>query len=298
MKLYKTTITPESNFATTLKGDTLFGQLCWAIRYALGEERLEALLQSYSDRPFLVISDAFPEGYLPKPKMPSALLGEDSDLKKENRKKIWLTLPELQNGDFAKAQSDEEIQNSDENIVTIRNSINYKTFTTDDTGIFTPYGEQEFSLGKKDIYFLLDESQLRLEELQKSFKQLSQSGYGKDTTIGKGRFGFEDFKEVPLDNSSTTYLTLSPFSPAGMDVENIYYEPFTRFGKFGGNRAFKNAFKKPILMADTASVAHFKETKTLQYIGKAITKISDRHADAVHQGYSIVIPIRTLHERI
>jgi CRISPR-associated protein Csm4 len=45
MKLYKTTITPTSNFATTLKGDTLFGQICWGIFYSLEEKRLKELLK-------------------------------------------------------------------------------------------------------------------------------------------------------------------------------------------------------------------------------------------------------------
>ena len=54
MKLYKTTFIPTSNFATTLKGDTLFGQICWAIRYTFGNDKLEALLLNYETKPFLV----------------------------------------------------------------------------------------------------------------------------------------------------------------------------------------------------------------------------------------------------
>ncbi len=45
-------------------------------------------------------------------------------------------------------------------------------------------------------------------------------------------------------------MTLSPFSPKGLNIKNIYYEPFTRFGKFGANRAYKNAFKKPMVLAE------------------------------------------------
>ena len=52
MTLYKTTITPKSNFTTPLKGDTLFGQICWAIRYRLGEDRLNELLSDYDKKPF------------------------------------------------------------------------------------------------------------------------------------------------------------------------------------------------------------------------------------------------------
>ena len=108
MRLYKTTITPQSNFATTLRGDTLFGQMCWSLRYRFGNERLEQLLKEYETKPFLVVSDGFAKGYLPKPKMPGSLLGEKADEKKVNRKKIWLTRKELENGNFANAKTDEE----------------------------------------------------------------------------------------------------------------------------------------------------------------------------------------------
>ena len=294
MRLYKTTIQPQSNFATTLRGDTLFGQMCWSIKYAFGEERLKELLLSYEKAPFLVVSDGFSSGYLPKPKMPSAFLNENSNDKKVNRKKIWLTLEQLKSGNFLDAKTDEEVKNSDNSIVTMHNSINYKSFTTSDDGSFAPYGEKEFSIGNKDIYFLLDDAQFSLDDLSKTFEQLSLGGYGKDTTVGKGRFIFENFEEVKTTNKSKTFMTLSPFSAKDIKCKEMYYEPFVRFGKFGGDRAFKNAFKKPILMADTASVIDFEEIQELQYIGNAIKNISDAHPDAVHQGYSIVVPIKEL----
>ncbi len=294
MKLYKTTITPISNFATTLKGDTLFGQMCWSIKYVFGEEKLKELLSDYEDSPFMVVSDGFASGYVPKPKMPFLLLNENSDEKKQNRKKIWLTLEQLQNGEFAEAKTDDEAQSSDKTAQVIRNSINYKTFTTTDDGAFAPYGEKELVLTKKDIYFLIDETKFSLEELQQSFEQLSLHGYGKDTTIGKGRFSFEKFEEVEQGNESKTFMTLSPFSPQGLDCKELYYEPFTRFGKHGGDRAFVNAFKKPLLLADSACVVHFEFKQKLQYTGKAIKGVSTAHPKSVHQGYSIVVPIKEL----
>ena len=85
MKLYKTTFTPTSNFATTLKGDTLFGQICWAIRYTFGNDKL-SFYSNYETSPFLIVSDGFTKGYIPKPSLPSNLLGEDNDLKKKIEK--------------------------------------------------------------------------------------------------------------------------------------------------------------------------------------------------------------------
>ena len=294
MKLYKTTITPTSNFATTLKGDTLFGQICWGIFYSLEEKRLKELLKNYKENPFLIVSDGFRERYLPKPKMPSYLLKEDPEEKKKNRKKIWLKIDELKRGKFANAKTDKELGEEKEDII-MHNSLNYKGFHTRQG--FDPYGVKEFGFvnKKKDIYFLLDETQLELEELDKAFKLVSNMGYGKDTTIGKGRFIYSSFDEVKNFNGKSKYfMTISPFSPNGIDAKNIYYDPFTRFGKFGLNRAYKNAFKKPLLLADTASVIEFEdEIENPFYLGIGIDGLSEveEYKDTVHQGYSIVVPI-------
>jgi len=299
MKLYKTTITPTSDFATTLRGDTLFGQMCWAIFYKFGKEKLESLLRPYreGEKPFLVVSDAFPKAYLPKPKMPSRFLNEKSEDKKLNRKKLWLSLDELMSGEYAKAKQDKELKSTDKSSVNIHNALNYKTFHTGGDG-FDPYGLTVTHLGNKDIYFLVDEEQLSFVEFKEAFKLISEMGYGKKTTIGKGRFEYEEkeIEEIELNNSSKTFMTLSAFSPKGLNVENIYYEPFTRFGKFGATRAYKNAFKKPILLADVASVIEFKEVQEYQYLGRAISGLSDipEYRDTVHQGYTIVVPLKEL----
>ena len=295
MKLYKITINPTSAFATTLRGDTFFGQMCWAIFYRFGKERLSTLLDDYREekKPFLVVSDAFPKGYLPKPKMPSRYLNEKSEDKKLNRKKIWLRLDELSKGDYSKAKQDKEV-GEDKKDITIHNALNYKTFHTGDG--FDPHGLEILSLSSKDIYFLLDEKQLSFQEFKEAFKLISQMGYGKKTTIGKGRFEYdeEEIEMIEIDNNSKTFMTLSAFSPKALACKDIYYEPFTRFGKFGASRAYKNAFKKPILLADVASVVLFDSSCEHQYLGKSISALSDipEYKDTVHQGYSIVLPLK------
>lgn len=291
MKLYKTTITPLSNFSTTLKGDTLFGQMCWAVRYALGNDRLEALLNKYETDPFLVVSDGFARGYLPKPSMPSRYLNENSDEKKENRKKIWMNREDLRNGKYTKAKTNSDVGNLNKTESIVRNSINYKTSTTGADG-FDPYGENETRLTPQDIYFLINDD-FTLDELKKSLDLLSGMGYGKDSTIGKGRFDIGEFEEIDTGVPSATYMALSPFSPSGMQYKELFYEPFTRFGKSGASRANTNPFKRPILMADSATVIHFDVKKELNYVGQAIKNVSS-YSDIVHQGYAIVVPMKEL----
>jgi CRISPR-associated protein Csm4 len=292
MRLYKTTITPLSNFATSLKGDTIFGQMCWAIRYTFGNERLEALLANYDSSPFLVVSDGFASGYLPKPSLPSSLLDEDSDKKKENRKNIWLTLEQLQNGEFNQAITDEKAGNQTKTVATVKNSLNYKTFTTDDSGTFAPYSENESAITPRDIYFLVSDLFLTNELIQ-TLQTLSQMGFGKNASIGKGFFSFSELEDVKLIQSSKTFITLSPSVIQGQSIKQAYYEPFTRFGKHGADLVNKNPFKKPILMANSGAVVVFEEAYTKPYIGKAI-KGHSSHKNTVHQGYAILIPTKEI----
>lgn len=287
MTLYKTTITPRSNFTTPLKGDTLFGQICWAIRYGLGEDKLNELLSDYDKKPFLIVSDGFASGYLPKPSMPSHLLGENLELKKENRKKIWLSIEDLQSGNFKNAKTSDEIGYELKKIATIKNSINYLTFTTDGSGKFAPYALMEIKLGKQDIYFLLDDK-LEFKELETAFKLISKSGYGKRASIGKGAFEYSAFEKVSVKKSSNAFMTLSPVVVDDKNLKEFYYEPFTRFGKHSGGLASTNPFKSPILMADSGSVVVYDEICEKGYMGKAISGHST-NANTVHQGYSILI---------
>lgn len=292
MKLYKTTLTPISNFATLLKGDTLFGQICWAIRYTFGEARLNELLSTYENSPFLVVSDGFAKGYLPKPSLPSALLGENNDDKKANRKKIWLTLEQLQNGKFTQALDDERVNHFTKTVATVKNSLNYKTFATDDKGIFAPYSESESKISSKDIYFLIADS-FSLDELQKSLVTVSQMGFGKNSSIGKGFFEFSHFEEVQCSKNSNTVMTLNPSVLYGLKIKNSYYEPFTRFGKHGAELANKNPFKKPLLLANTGAILVFEDVFIKGYVGNTIQGHS-AHQNTVHQGYAIVIPIEEI----
>ena len=294
MKLYKTTLTPISNFATSLKGDTLFGQICWAIRYTFGEEKLETLLSNYELSPFLVVSDGFATGFVQKPSLSSSLLGEDGDKKKENRKKIWLTLKELQNGEFSKAKTDDEVGNKSNTVDTVKNSLNYKTFTTDDSGRFTPYSESESTISPKDVYFLVSDS-FTIDELQSSLNTVSQMGFGKNASIGKGFFTLSGFEEIKLTQTSKTLMTLSPVVLEGQNIQKAYYEPFTRFGKHGADLANKNPFKKPLLLANSGAIVVFDESYTMPYIGKAI-KGHSTYQNTVHQGYAIVIPTKELNQ--
>ena len=298
MKLFKAVISPKSSFLTPLKGDTLFGQICWAIKYKFGEKFLSDLLGSYDTAPFLVVSDAFVSGYLPKPNLPLKFLSNDEkadEKKKEIRKKIWLSVDDLINGEFDKAKTNAEVtENSQHSQIIVRNTINRLSFTTGENGEFSPYSLKEFSLAKSDIYFLLDEAKFSKDDLQKTLEFVGKSGFGKKSTIGKGRFEICEFIELgTLQSSAKSFMTLSPVilnCEAVKNAKECYYEPFVRFGKHGGDLANSSPFKKPILLADTGAVVAYENEKELKFIGRAVQNIS-QNLDTLHQGYAIVLPI-------
>jgi len=63
VKLYEIIIKPESGFGTPLKGDTIFGHICWQVSYnpELLNGGLEKWIACYGERPFAVFSSAWPK---------------------------------------------------------------------------------------------------------------------------------------------------------------------------------------------------------------------------------------------
>lgn len=289
MKLLKLTIKPKSLFATPLQGDTIFGQICWNIRYLYKEEKLEEILKSYEEEPFLIVSDGFASGYLPKPKFPKKILGEtDITKKKEYRKKIWLKIDDFFNAKFENAKKDDEVAFK-KVFAEVKNSINYKTFTTGEN--FAPFVNEVIEyLNEVDIYFLIQNYE---KEILEAFETLGKIGYGKDSSTGKGRFEIVKKEDVTKYlKPSNIYMALSAFSLKNAE-ENIYYDTFVKFPKSRGD--LKNPFKNPIVLASTG--AGIQSDKHLKYIGKAITNFAN-DSKIVHQGYAITLPIGVKNEKI
>ena len=124
-------------------------------------------------------------------------------------------------------------------------------------------------------------------------------GYGKDITIGKGRFEIESISPLEIEFTSEYFMSLSPFVITDNEIiADIYYEPFVRFGKFGAEWANFNAFKRPILFADSASVILFKESQNKKFIGCAVENIAlsddTKQKKSVQQGYTILLPLKDI----
>ncbi len=327
MQSFCVTLTPLSAFATPLKGDTLFGQLCWAIRNRQGEARLNQCLEGYTNaQPFAVVSDAFPEGYLPLPKLPSCFyqLPNNED-RKAVKKLSWLPEATLQkpltewlchsvNSSAIAVEISEKLRGAEDttssrfNIHSLseehpqpHNAINRQTNTTGEGG-FAPYSvEQEWFIPglRWTLYILLDTERLSREDCLQCLEDIGSFGYGKDASIGMGKFQIESFQEqvLPAQNGANACLTLAPCAPQnlGFETKGSFYQLFTRFGRHGDMAVHQEGkpFKNPVLLAQTAAVFATTPPKS-GFIGQGIGgngELSKTLSATVHQGYAPVIAI-------
>jgi CRISPR-associated protein Csm4 len=320
---YRFTLRPRTAFGTPLVGDTLFGQLCWALRHRLGHDWLGERLAAYTKGgPFLVLSDAFPWGFLPLPTVPASLWKEaagDVD-RKALKKKRWLPL-EKTDSPFAAWQSlacnDTEAANAvfrkrgvkvDKASLQIthtqpHNSINRATATTDQK--FTPYAQSQYWFHPEmrlDIYAVLDEALVTPEEFTDALTDVGKNGYGGDASAGLGKFTVErdtTFGGLPHAASANAFLTLAPCAPQGQgfDPERSHYQPLTRFGRHGDAAVHTaNPFKHPVLLAKTGSVFTPKNgvDSECRFIGQGVSGVSSVMPETVTQGYAPVIGIRMM----
>jgi CRISPR-associated protein Csm4 len=278
MRLIKIKIIPKSSFASLPTGDMIFGHFAKFLYF-----NKDIRLDNYLQKPQIIFSDFLPDNYLYKPTLPLSEFGVDDDEKKDFRKKEFISFENLQNGNLLNC---EEVDFFEERNV-IKNSINRKTFSTDDSGVFAPYSIKElFFVNNIVLYALFDETIFKLEEVENILSLIGKSGFGKKSSIGKGQFeieidkNFKGFKKI----DSNYYITLSPtIFNKNDEIENCFYDVWSKFGKFHSSQT---PFKKPVVFAKSSAVVKLKNKK--EYIGKALNNGYEKKSFV--QGYSIVIP--------
>jgi CRISPR-associated protein Csm4 len=308
MTTLRYTLRPLGAFGTPLAGDTLFGQLCWTLRHRLGVERLDSLLGGYTTgRPFAVVSDAMPAGHVPLPSLPSTFWAAGDPRDRKALKKLrWLPVEALQQPlprwqSLARAQA--EIAAVTERAQP-HNSINRQTGTTG-TGAFAPYTmpQRWHADGVRlDLYVWHDASRLSAQELGEALAYIGQAGFGRDASIGLGKFALESEAAPvvwPQPAGANSYLTLGPCAPQGQGFCPVrsHWQVLTRFGRHGDLAVQGgNPFKRPVLLAQAGSVFRPETLDPARsFVGQGLggvdKPVSTVMPETVHQGYAPVIPI-------
>lgn len=315
MLIVKTRIAPLSAFGTLPKGDTLFGQLCWAVRNHFGEIRLRTLLEGYAaGYPFAVVSDAFLASHLPRPALPGHWFAEIPGAdRKEAKKRTWL--PEQHFGKPIESwlthcrKPADILGGAPLSRPQPHNAIDRRTDTTGEA--FAPYAMTQHWYGAwddhrkvyikalLDIHVVLDEMRLSTGELNELFMSIGEFGFGRDASIGLGKFCVESLEEtrLPAQPDANAWLTLAPCAPQGLDLNpaRSFYQSFTRFGRHGDVAVHTGRpFKAPVLLAQTGAVLAPHHFQARFFVGSGLGgngSLSKAIPETVQQGYAPVVAI-------
>jgi CRISPR-associated protein Csm4 len=306
------TLRPRTAFATPLMGDTLFGQLCWAIRHGWGEARLTQLLEGYTaGQPFLVVSDAFPAGHLPLPALPaSAWAGTPASARERKalKQKVWLPRAALSSPLETWQQQAVDRRRVSADFFRRpqpRNSLNRLTNATGKGDGFSPYTVPQHWFGCDavlDLHVRLDSDRLGTADLTEALAFIGHTGFGKDASVGLGKFDIAatDTPAMPGHDEADAWFTLAPCAPQGLgwNTPRCFYRPFTRYGRHGDLAVrLGKPFKSPLLLAATGALLtpRAQDDWSRGWVGQGLggnSSLSKVLAATVHQGYAPAIPVR------
>ena len=140
------------------------------------------------------------------------------------------------------------------------------------------------------------------DELHELLTDIGAVGFGRDASIGLGKFDLKELSpfELPAQDNANAWLTLAPCAPQGLpwQANRCFYQPFTRFGRHGdvGVHGHGGPFKTPVLLANTGAVLTPQagiETVAL-FTGQGLGgdgSLSKTITGTVHQGYTPVVGI-------
>lgn len=303
MDIYQFSLQARSAFGTPLAGDTLFGQLCWAIRERFGERRLTQLLEGYDEgRPFAVVSDAFPAGYLPRPQLPDFLLGREIDpaQRKLVKQQTWLPAALKDQPLTEWLQHAQALPGVKLSVLT-QNTINRLTGTTG-SGQFAPRQVSRFELHEQaalELYCVVDTARVNPSDLTQALSDIGLTGYGRDASTGLGKFTVSAPLRCDWSGHGRRHaITLAPCAPRpdALNGSACYYQPLTRFGRHGSLAALGGQpFKKPVLTIRTAAFLTFLEAEMPVFhgmgMGGCTQPLSAAIPATVHQGYAPLLPL-------
>lgn len=291
---YTIEIRLESPIITYFQSDTIFGHICWAIRflYQNGENKLREFLEAHDkeENPPLLVSNGFPADYLPKPIIPPITQTElDTFVGRENRIANSFKIKTIKKLVFIHKSDFEQLQTgaitplslfqnmygsydtivkdlaNEQSMVVQHNTVN-RIEGKVTRGL---YAQEETFFGPNPGNFVIYLKTYRFsrKELESIFAFIGDGGFGRDKSTGKGYFTFKvnegsDLREA---NNPNAFMTLSSFIPKENDPVKGYYQTLLKYGKLGGlyakgtSEVNNNPFKKPLIMFSAGSVFYDTE---------------------------------------
>jgi len=229
---------------------------------------LEEFLSQYDNGNLpVILSSAFPHGFLPKPVFKPQLPSFDLTLKQtEDYKQIKMvkyipnkyffdSIP-ISESELVKDFSKEEFLREKSGLKIVagqHNTINRISGSKDEEKAL--YSSSEFWYKENSLFDIFVLTGFEKEKTFNLFSKAFENGYGADKSTGKGVIVIKNISEITFPEKGNRAMALSNFVLKNKnDVSNFRYDFFTKFGKLGGDYAItKYPFKKPIIMYKSGS---------------------------------------------
>ncbi|MFW6119820.1 MAG: type III-A CRISPR-associated RAMP protein Csm4 [Petrotogales bacterium] len=303
---------PLSSFNNPFQpSDTLFGAICWGIKFIHGEEELESILKGFKEgSPPFKISSTFPfKGetyYLPVPIKSTFSDEKPNDFKdmweiKEAKKRKWIPLKEFNELINADKKLEDVLKNSEErkfvkDMIQPGNSINRLSSATEGNLFFRSVFRHSEGT---ELYFLLEADDEKIEnEVINGLRFIEDKGLGGGSSTGHGNFEIKDvkeFDELKESEKAQRFMTLSLYMPDDEwddfleRSDEMSYRLVKRKGVVEeAFSAFNNPWKKTVFMFTPGSVFPVIDGK--DHYGKNPVVNSDEF-DVQQYGYAFDIGV-------
>lgn len=327
MQNYKINIKLKSSIITPFHSDTLWGHICWALRYTHGEKELLDFLGRYNNgEPPFLISNAFPKGYLPFPVLepigkekqkelintfyPSDFVAGVNELKKFSAvkylsKDLFADINKgiLSGYSLLKAILTNPklcLQNTIEVPSIIYHAkVNRLSGTAIDGGLFTT-NDNFYSNNDFEAYCKIGTG-FSEEILEKCLEFINVNGFGRKKSTGKGavKCTIEKIIDGFSNPDANAFMTLSNYVPCQNDPQKGFYKLRTKYGKLGGHFASSSIipgsdptpFKYPVVIFESGSV--FKMDKKKEHYGRILKGVHPAEKiNIVHYGMAYPVPLK------
>jgi len=294
MKTYAVALSGVGPSLTPWQSDTIFGSLCWALRYAEGDAAVgEVVAACMAGDPPFVLSNAFPEGLLPAPLHLGEVLAAAGGDAQAARRTRWLSDAEFERAAafdrLAEVSAREApfVESSQ-----LHASIGRSSGTTSEGGALFELAAETPRCGRLHVYARVrDGFEGRLEAL---FGALSRTGFGRKKSSGAGEFRLESsepFTGFAPPAGANAWISLSQYVPAAGDPTDGFYRVMTKFGRMGEHYAVGgNPYKRPLVMLEPGAV--FRTTVPRPWYGRAVGGVSRARPEVIQAGFAFAVPAR------
>jgi CRISPR-associated protein Csm4 len=272
-----------------------------------GEDSLIRWLKALPESPWL-ISDAFPAGCLPRPllapeRLPRQAPEEDKatfterlQKVKKQKKQLWISVQDflaLRKGLSGEALN-RRLVGEQGKVVSYRqahNTINRLTGTTPEIGGLYFMEERWHGKGAEKLDVYLQAPDASTEQLRHLFTMIGEQGFGRDASLGRGRFSVEEIAAADpalFQYTGNRLLSLSHGSLTP-NMRAPRYKLHVHYGKLGGLFAggVRSPFKRPLLLLKPG--ATFEPAREGPF-GEWLSDVHPDHPEIGHHAWHLCLP--------